>query len=74
MAEIQVADVRAQVLFSLFTDFENFSVFKPAATHEQPLTVVLDQLVGLEHGTLRDPRGVATIGKQEPNHACSDSR
>ena len=24
-----VADVRAQVALSLFTDFENFSVFKP---------------------------------------------
>src|SRR6266702_5908347 len=30
MAELQVADVRAQVALSLFTDFENFSVFKPA--------------------------------------------
>ena len=30
MGELQVADVRAQVGLSLFTDFENFSVFKPA--------------------------------------------
>src|SRR4051812_46812209 len=30
MAELQVADVRAQVALSLFTDFENYSVFKPA--------------------------------------------
>src|SRR5205085_7211573 len=35
MGELQVADVRAQVGLSLFTDFENFSVFKPAAHHEQ---------------------------------------
>ena len=28
--ELQMADVRAQVALSLFTDFENFSVFKPA--------------------------------------------
>src|SRR3954467_14733247 len=30
MAEMQIATVRAQVLLSLFTDFENFSSFKPA--------------------------------------------
>src|SRR5206468_9617038 len=34
MGELQVADVRAQVMLSLFTDFENFSVFKPHARHE----------------------------------------
>ena len=34
MAELQVATVRAQVALSLFTDFENFTVFKPAARHE----------------------------------------
>jgi pimeloyl-ACP methyl ester carboxylesterase len=28
--ELQMADVRNQVALSLFTDFENFSVFKPA--------------------------------------------
>jgi hypothetical protein len=28
-AEVQVATVRIQVMFSLITDFENFSVFKP---------------------------------------------
>ena len=45
MAELQIADVRAQVAFSLYTDFENFSTFKPAATHEQSVTAMLDQLV-----------------------------
>jgi NAD(P)H-dependent FMN reductase len=34
MAELQIADVRAQVTLSLFTDFENFTKFKPAAYHE----------------------------------------
>ena len=29
LAEVQMATVRNQVLLSLFTDFENFSVFKP---------------------------------------------
>jgi NAD(P)H-dependent FMN reductase len=45
MAELQIADVRAQVLLSLFTDFENFSVFKPNAVHENAMATMLDQLV-----------------------------
>jgi NAD(P)H-dependent FMN reductase len=45
MAELQVADVRAQVALSLFTDFENFSSFKPAAVHGNALKTMFDQLV-----------------------------
>lgn len=45
MGELQVADVRAQVGLSLFTDFENFSVFKPAAHHEDSVNTMLDQVV-----------------------------
>lgn len=45
MAEVQVATVRAQVMLSLFTDFENFSTFKPAPTHINTLNMMLDQLV-----------------------------
>lgn len=45
MGEIQIADVRAQVTLSLFTDFENFSVFKPASSHEGSLHTMLDQLI-----------------------------
>ncbi len=44
MAEVQVADVRAHVSMSLFTDFENFTKFKPAPQHEQQLGVLFDQL------------------------------
>ena len=29
IAELQVASIRNKVTLSLFTDFENFSVFKP---------------------------------------------
>ena len=43
--ELQLADVRSQVGFSLFTDFENFSVFKPASHHEESTQYMLDQLV-----------------------------
>ncbi len=45
MAEVQVATVRNQVALSLFTDFENFSTFKPAAYHENSLKQMLDQLI-----------------------------
>ncbi len=45
MGEVQVADVRQQVLFSLYNDFENFSVLKPNAMHETTLATLLDQLV-----------------------------
>jgi NAD(P)H-dependent FMN reductase len=45
MGELQVADVRAQVLLSLFTDFEHYAAFKPAAVHETTLATMLDQLV-----------------------------
>jgi len=45
MGEVQVADVRAQVALSLFTDFENYTVFKPHARHEASVTAMLDQVV-----------------------------
>lgn len=45
MAELQVADVRAQVMLSLFTDFENFTVFKPDPRHEKGVDTMLDQLL-----------------------------
>jgi NAD(P)H-dependent FMN reductase len=45
MGELQVADVRAQVMLSLFTDFENFSIFKPAIMHEKSLDTMIEQVV-----------------------------
>ena len=45
MAEIQIADVRAQVSLSLMTDFENFSTFKPAASHERTANRLFDQVI-----------------------------
>ena len=41
----QIADVRAQVMLSLFDDFENFSVFKPRPRHEASVGKLLDQLI-----------------------------
>ncbi|MFJ2645654.1 NADPH-dependent FMN reductase [Streptomyces sp. NPDC087420] len=43
--ELQMADVRSQVALSLFTDFENFSVFKPTDPQRGVLTTTLDQVV-----------------------------
>ena len=45
MAELKIADVRAQVMLSLSTDFENFSTFKPAPQHEKSVGTLLDQVV-----------------------------
>ncbi|NEW74883.1 NADPH-dependent FMN reductase [Streptomyces rhizosphaericus] len=45
MAELQVADVRAQVALSLFTDFENFSTFTPAEHQTEAVNTMLDQVV-----------------------------
>jgi NAD(P)H-dependent FMN reductase len=45
MGELQVADVRAQVMLSLYPDFENFRVFKPADRHEQSVNAMLDQVI-----------------------------
>ncbi|MEC5384904.1 NAD(P)H-dependent oxidoreductase [Uliginosibacterium sp. H3] len=56
MGELQIADVRAQVMLSLFTDFENFSVFKPAAHHENNVKAMLDQVVAWG-GALKSLRG-----------------
>lgn len=45
LGELQVADVRQNVMLSLFTDFENFSTFAPAAAHLGELDVQVTQLV-----------------------------
>jgi NAD(P)H-dependent FMN reductase len=56
MAEVQVATVRNQVALSLFTDFENFTTFKPASYHEKSLGQMLDQLVAWG-GAMKTLRG-----------------
>ncbi|WP_034272627.1 NAD(P)H-dependent oxidoreductase [Actinospica robiniae] len=43
-SELQIAHVRQQLSFSLFTDFENFSIFKPAGQHDAAATALFDQL------------------------------
>lgn len=45
MAELQMADVRAQVAFSLFTDFQDFSKFTPDSRHIEEVNIMLEQLI-----------------------------
>ncbi len=45
LAEVQMATVRNQVLLSMYTDFENFSVFKPESYKEESVNAMLDELI-----------------------------
>lgn len=56
MGELQVADVRNQVMLSLFTDFENFTTFNPASHHESAVNTMIDQVAawGRALKTLRE--------------------
>ena len=45
MGELQVADVRAQVALSRFTDWENFTKFTPGPQHTPFMNTMLDQVV-----------------------------
>lgn len=58
--ELMMADVRAQVLLSLATDFRNYSEFTPGAHQAAALTTVLDQVVAWSTAlqTLRTPATV----------------
>jgi NAD(P)H-dependent FMN reductase len=56
MAELHIADVRDQVALSLFHDFEDMSVFRPAAHHGEMLDRMLGQVVAWS-GALAPLRG-----------------
>lgn len=45
LGELLVADVRVHPALSLFTDFENGTVFKPKAVQEDSVNQMLDQLI-----------------------------
>ncbi|RAN75898.1 NADPH-dependent FMN reductase [Bacillus sp. SRB_336] len=49
LSELQVAHVQKTGMFSLFTDFENFSTFKPTELQAASLAPMLDQLVPWTH-------------------------
>ncbi|MGG3800863.1 NADPH-dependent FMN reductase [Metabacillus fastidiosus] len=45
MGELMIADVRVHPTLSLFTDFENGTVFKPAELHLTNVNAMLDQVI-----------------------------
>ncbi|MNN81392.1 hypothetical protein D3C81_1982140 [compost metagenome] len=45
MGELMIADVRVHPTLSLFTDFENGTVFKPADLHLNNVNAMLDQVI-----------------------------
>ena len=45
MGELQVATIRTQLAFSLSSDFENYTQFKPAPFHLKLLDSMIDQLL-----------------------------
>ncbi len=61
MGELEVADVRKQVMLSLHDDFENYTVFKPQPRHEQSVNDMLDQVIawGSALKTLREQTGAS---------------
>jgi NAD(P)H-dependent FMN reductase len=56
LAEVMMATVRAQVMLSLFADFENFATFKPAERHTATVNTMLDQVLAWS-GALKPLRG-----------------
>jgi NAD(P)H-dependent FMN reductase len=45
MGNLMVADVTAQVALSLFTDFEDLSVFRPDPRHDAAVHAMIDQVI-----------------------------
>lgn len=60
MGELQIADVRGQVAFSLMSDFENYTTLKPTEFHEQRLGIMLDQLISWSEAlkTVREKKAI----------------
>lgn len=54
--ELQMADVRQQVMFSLFTDFKDMSEFIPGESKEKSVNGMLDQVIAWS-GALKPLRG-----------------
>lgn len=55
VSELEIAHVRSQVALSLKTDFEDFSVFKPAAHQVKSVNKMLDQTIAWS-GALKNLR------------------
>lgn len=59
MGELQIADVRQQVQFTLAHDFENYSRFAPGPQHAGQMSVLFDQVVSWSRAlrAVRDAAG-----------------
>ena len=71
LANVKVATVHAQVMLSLFTDFENFTMFRPDPRHEQEVHTMLNQVIAWG-GALRSlrtpPQAVQTVRVPRQRH------
>ncbi len=56
MGEIKIADVQAQVALSMFSDFENFTTFKPHEHHDKAVHLMADEVIAWG-GALKALRG-----------------
>ena len=65
MAELRVADVRSQVLLSVFTDFEHYTAFTPAASREAEVNRMIDDVVAWG-GALKPLRTPLAPGSTTP--------
>ena len=45
LGELLIADVRVHPTLSLFTDFENYTAFKPSELHLPNVNAMLDQVI-----------------------------
>jgi len=64
VSELQIAHVRQQLSFSMWTDFENFSTFAPGPQHAEAAVVLFDQLESWSQAmkTVRDSRQQTAAG------------
>ena len=73
MGEIKVADVRAQVALSMYTDFENFSTLKPRPQQEAAVNAMLDDLIawGQALKTMRSQAAKRGVAEQSTSEALT---
>jgi NAD(P)H-dependent FMN reductase len=71
MGNLMLADVTKQVCLSLFTDFENMSVFRPDPRHEADLHAMLDQVIAWAGAliTLRPSARAARVAEKSTEGA-----
>ena len=70
LANVKIATVRAQVMLSLFTDFDNLTTFNPDPRHEHEVHTMLDQVIALGGAlrSLRSPLAEPTLHVERPMH------